>query len=192
MILLLDNFDSFTFNLVDYLNQCGETCEVIQNDVPLAQYVEEDFEAIVLSPGPQQPEKAGTLMEVIAHYHEKKPILGICLGHQALGMYFGHPLKHAHQPMHGKVRLVHKTKDDILWEGFPSSWNVVRYHSLVLQESQTSPYQTIAWSDDEEIMASRHNQLPIKGVQFHPEAYLTDYGLPLIRNWVNSWRLKNA
>lgn len=192
MILLLDNFDSFTFNLVDYLNQCGETCEVIQNDVPLKNYQHKEFDAVVLSPGPQQPEKAGTLLEVIAHYHQQKPMLGICLGHQALGLYFGHELQHAHKPMHGKVRSVYRTKEDLLFEGFPDSWEVVRYHSLVLQENPESPYEALAWSEEEEIMASRHNSLPIKGVQFHPEAYLTAHGLPLIRNWVNSWRRENA
>lgn len=184
-ILLLDNFDSFTYNLLDYLQQVGVTACVYRNDVPLEVIEEQDFDAIVLSPGPGTPRSAGSLMQVIERYHHQLPILGVCLGHQALGEFFGANVTRAMRPMHGKVSEIQCVVDDPLFAGLPSRIAVTRYHSLVLQDLPLS-LVPLAYTADEhgELMALRHRTLPLYGVQFHPEALLTVQGLALLRNWV--------
>lgn len=182
MLLLLDNFDSFTYNLADYLAQAGAECRVVRNDVPLSAITQHTYQAIVLSPGPATPEKAGCMMEVIAHYYQKIPILGICLGHQALGTFFGATLTTAARPMHGKISAMH-CQPDALFNNIPVITSVVRYHSLVLKNISL-PLETIALTSDNEVMAIRHSSLPIRGLQFHPEAFLTGCGLQMIKNWL--------
>ncbi|GAA4833298.1 aminodeoxychorismate/anthranilate synthase component II [Algivirga pacifica] len=186
MILLLDNFDSFTYNLVDYFGQLGETCHVVRNHTPLEDICQQEYNAVVLSPGPSTPELSGNLMQVLDYYHDKLPILGICLGHQAIGSYFGASLVKAQRPMHGKCSLI--THDhSFLFEDIPSPYNVVRYHSLVL-EKVSAPLVVNAYTKAQEVMAISHNSLPIYGIQFHPEAIMTDFGLKLLNNWINSWK----
>ncbi len=183
MLLLLDNFDSFTYNLVDYFARLGQECHVVRNNIPLADITRYQYDAVVLSPGPQSPCQAGVMMEVIDFYHQKLPMLGICLGHQAIGEFFGMPLGKANKPMHGKLSRIF-CKEDSLFEQLPTSFEVVRYHSLILKEIRP-PLEVIATTSTQEIMAIRHKNLPIKGVQFHPEAILTQYGIHLLSNWVN-------
>ena len=183
MVLLLDNFDSFTWNLADYIHRLGVACEVVQNDQSLEKIQQISFQALILSPGPQTPAKAGCLMDVIAHYHQQVPILGVCLGHQALGEFFGARLYKANKPMHGKLSSI-SCKEDYLFEGLPEHLQVVRYHSLLLKELPES-LESIAETADGELMALRHKELPIRGVQFHPEAILTEGGLALLKNWLS-------
>ncbi len=183
MVLLLDNFDSFTWNLADYIHRLGVACEVVQNDQSLAKIQKISFQALILSPGPQTPAKAGSLMDVIAHYHQKVPMLGVCLGHQALGEFFGAQLYKADQPMHGKVSTI-TCKTDYLFEDLPAQLQVVRYHSLLLR-SLPACLEPIATTASGELMALRHRALPIRGVQFHPEAILTEGGLALLKNWLS-------
>ncbi|AIZ63008.1 para-aminobenzoate synthase [Hymenobacter sp. DG25B] len=184
-LLLLDNFDSFTYNLLDYLQQLGATVQVLRNDAPLAQLAEHSFDGLVLSPGPGTPESAGILLEVIAAYHQQVPMLGVCLGHQALGQFFGATLTRASRPMHGKVSDIDVDLTDPLFSGLPARIPVTRYHSLGLQ-SLPEVLLPLAFTADAhaEIMALRHRKLPLYGVQFHPEALLTTHGLALLRNWV--------
>jgi anthranilate synthase component 2 len=182
MVLLLDNFDSFTYNLADYIAQCGVAYKIVRNNVGLEDITAELYQGIILSPGPQTPQKAGNLMQVVAHYAYKLPILGICLGHQALGVYFGAKLTKAIQPMHGKLSVV-TYQPDYLFDGLPESATVVRYHSLILENIPQS-LQTIAATNIGEVMGLRHYELPIRGIQFHPEAALTSHGLSIMRNWV--------
>lgn len=182
MILLLDNLDSFTYNLADYIRQCGAECQVLRNTVPISQIKNQPYKAIVLSPGPQTPELAGNMMEVIHYYIHQLPVLGICLGHQAIGTYFGASLVKAIQPMHGKISIVSLNKDE-LFEQIPSPASVVRYHSLILQKLPAC-METIAYTDRQEIMAIRHKNLPVRGIQFHPEAALTIHGIKMIENWI--------
>lgn len=182
MVLLLDNFDSFTYNLADYLRQAGAECIVFNNQATPEQLSELNLKGIVLSPGPETPAKAGRLLEVFEAFYNKLPILGICLGHQAIGQFFGAVLEKAHKPMHGKVSMIN-CEDDYLFEGQARQLKVVRYHSLILKELPET-LSSIAATESGEIMAIKHNCLPIRGLQFHPEAVLTESGLAMLKNWL--------
>ena len=183
MILLLDNFDSFTYNLVDYFNQLGIEVNVIRNDQPVDKVVAGDYQGVVLSPGPETPQLAGNLMEVIEHYVSKVPMLGICLGHQALGQYYGAELVKAAYPMHGKLSKV-EVSDCALFQGIPDEIEVVRYHSLVL-EHLPEVLRATAYTTAGELMAFENEELKVTGIQFHPEAVLTQYGLQMLKNWAS-------
>jgi anthranilate synthase/aminodeoxychorismate synthase-like glutamine amidotransferase len=180
--LLLDNFDSFTYNLVDYFKQLACECLVVRNNVSLQTIQDLEPTAIILSPGSGSPSKAGVMPELLAHYHNKVPILGICLGHQAIGEYFGGILTKAEKPMHGKISTIY-CEPDAIFEGIPSQFQVVRYHSLVLS-SVSAALRVLASTEKGEIMAIKHIALPIYGLQFHPEAVLTEYGINLLANWL--------
>lgn len=181
-LLVVDNFDSFTYTLVDYLRQAGATCRVIRNDAPWSELTQ-PCDAVVLSPGPGTPRQAGRLMDVIAHFHQRVPMLGVCLGHQAIGEFFGAHLTTADQPMHGKVSTITTDVADGLFAGLPAQFGVTRYHSLVLRDLPDQLVGT-AWTNPGDLMALRHRWLPMWGVQFHPEAVLTEYGLELVQNWI--------
>ena len=187
-LLLLDNFDSFTFTLADYLRQLGAEVLVRRNDVPLTELQQLDFAAIVLSPGPGTPRQAGSLWSVIDFYHQQVPMLGVCLGHQALGEYFGAMLRRAARPVHGKVSEIATVGEDALFAGLPARLPVTRYHSLVLANDLPPLLAPLAYTTGPapELMALRHRTLPLTGVQFHPEALLTPHGLPLLANWLRS------
>jgi anthranilate synthase component 2 len=182
-ILLLDNFDSFTYNLADYLHRAGADCEVLRNDLPLATLARQPYDGVLLSPGPGRPEQAGCLMEAVAHYAGRVPLLGVCLGHQAIGLHYGARLGKAPKPMHGKLSTLH-ARPSPLFEGLPAAFRVVRYHSLLLHEPLPEPLRPIAHTEAGELMALEHRTLPIWGVQFHPEAALSEHGIALLRNWL--------
>ena len=181
-VLLIDNFDSFTYNLVDYLAQAGISCQVYRNNIPLEQYIGQDFSGVLLSPGPESPAKAGKLLQVLDYYQNRLPILGICLGHQAIGEFFGWKLAKAKRPMHGKISTISNNGTGI-FQQVPPSFDVVRYHSLVLHAQPNSPLTATAHTLDGEIMGLAHQYKPIWGIQFHPEAALTQYGHEMIANW---------
>ena len=185
-LLLLDNFDSFTFTLADYLRQLGAEVLVHRNDVPLAKLAALNFDGIVLSPGPGTPARAGVMPALIAAFHQTKPILGVCLGHQALGEYFGATVVRAARPMHGKVSDMHCDTSEPLFAGLPATQLVTRYHSLVLAEPLPAALVPLAYTTgpQPELMALRHRSLPLYGVQFHPEALLTPHGLAILANWL--------
>jgi anthranilate synthase/aminodeoxychorismate synthase-like glutamine amidotransferase len=184
MVLLIDNYDSFTYNLNDYILQCGETCRIVRNDELTLKEIETlDFSSAIISPGPKTPEDAGITLTFIDKYVEKIPILGVCLGHQAIGEFFGASLVKAIRPMHGKTSEV-ITGEHPIFEGLPSSFKVMRYHSLVLQNIPTNELQVIAETAEGEVMAIAHLKLPIVGVQFHPESILTEHGYQLMKNWL--------
>ncbi len=184
MILLLDNYDSFTFILKDYLLQCGEEVIVKENTDNFDDIVSLSFTHIVLSPGPKTPKQSGCLVQLVEHAAENKiPTLGVCLGHQAIGEFFGARLKKGLKPMHGKVSTISHTKH-LLFNGVPTEFEVCRYNSLIISDIKDSNLKSIASSIDGEIMALAHDYLPLWAVQFHPEAILTQFGSVIIRNWL--------
>lgn len=183
-IVLIDNYDSFTWNLVDYFYRCGVQLQVVRNDKTLDQLKQLQVDALVLSPGPESPQKAGNLMQFVEHFHDKLPMFGICLGHQAIGEFFGAKLKKGLKPMHGKISTIQILEKEGLYKDLPNHFDVVRYHSLVLDNLPADLVQT-AISHEAELMSMRHVSLPICGVQYHPEAVLTQNGLALIKNWLD-------
>jgi len=184
VILLIDNFDSFVHILADYFRKTGEQVTVLRNNVSLEEINRHHFSALVISPGPETPEKAGNLMEILAHYYDKVPVLGICLGHQAIGTFFGARLVRSPWPMHGKISTVFRKKYHEVLKHLPQQFKVTRYHSLEL-ENLPDCLAFILEGEKGEIMMLSHKDLPILGFQFHPEAHLTEYGEQLIQNWVN-------
>ena len=192
MILLIDNYDSFTFNLVHFLGDLGARCEVARND----QLTVEDAlarapEAIVLSPGPCTPNEAGICLGLIAAAAGRAPLLGVCLGHQALGQAFGGKVVRAPVPMHGKVSEISHAGSDIL-AGLPSPFAATRYHSLVVaREGLPECLMPTAWTEDGLIMALRHRALPMFGVQFHPESIASEHGHALLANFLRIARGAN-
>lgn len=183
MLLLLDNFDSFTYNLRDYLAQLGLEVCVMRNNCSLEALKKIPFSALVISPGPGRPQEAGVLMEALDYYHKRLPILGVCLGHQAIGEYFGAKLERG-EPVHGKVRKLTFPAESTLFKGFGNGTEVVRYNSLLLETPLPEALVPLAYeAHTGALMALRHRSLPLWGVQFHPEAALTQGGLRLLKNW---------
>ncbi len=185
MILLIDNYDSFTYNLYQYLSELGETVEVLRNDAITTDEVAEMApDSIVISPGPCTPVEAGISCEAIERFAGEIPILGVCLGHQAIGQVFGGDIVRAPRLMHGKISPIHHDGNTI-FEGLPRPFEAVRYHSLVIDPpSVPDCLEVSALSDRDEIMAVRHRELVVEGVQFHPESIMTAPGKDLLRNFL--------
>lgn len=185
MLLMIDNYDSFTYNLVQYLGELGEDIQVFRNDRITIEEIEKlNPERIVISPGPCTPREAGISVEVIKHFAGKKPILGVCLGHQSIGFAWGAEIVNAKTLMHGKTSLIYHDGKTI-FSGLPDPFEATRYHSLVIKRDTLSDEFTItAWTDDEEIMGIRHKRYVLEGVQFHPESILTTVGKELLRNFL--------
>jgi len=187
MLLMIDNYDSFTYNLVQYFGELGEEVRVFRNDEIGLDEIERLKPArIVISPGPCTPSKAGISIPVIGQYKCQVPILGVCLGHQSIGQAFGGKIVHARQIMHGKTSLIFHN-DLGLFRGLPNPFNATRYHSLVIErEGLPDCLEITAWTEDGEIMAIRHKTLAIEGVQFHPESILTEHGHELLANFLRN------
>jgi anthranilate synthase/aminodeoxychorismate synthase-like glutamine amidotransferase len=185
MILLIDNYDSFTWNLVHYLGQLGATVEVVRNDqLTVDEAMAKRPKAIVLSPGPCDPDKAGICLELVRRAGEQTPILGVCLGHQTIGQVYGGRVVRAPAPMHGKVSLIRHQGTGI-FEKLPTPFKATRYHSLTVDRSSLPNSLTItAESDDGVIMGVAHREHPVHGVQFHPESIATEHGHALLRNFL--------
>ena len=185
MLLMIDNYDSFTYNLVQYLGELGEDVRVYRNDqITVAEIEKLKPDHIVISPGPCTPNEAGVSVETIRKLAGKVPILGVCLGHQSIGQAFGGKIVRARQLMHGKTSMIHH-KGQGVFAGLPSPFEATRYHSLVI-ERETLPdvLEITAWTEDGEIMGVRHKTLPVEGVQFHPESILTQHGHALLSNFL--------
>jgi anthranilate synthase component 2 len=186
MLLMIDNYDSFTYNLVQYFGELGEDVVVRRNDeIALDEVAALEPDHIVISPGPCTPNEAGISVPLIERFAGKIPLLGVCLGHQSIGQAFGGHIIHAKELMHGKTSAIQHTGDGV-FRSLPSPLQATRYHSLVI-ERETLPdcLEVTAWSDDGEIMGVRHKSLPVEGVQFHPESILTEHGHELLRNFLN-------
>ncbi len=185
MLLMIDNYDSFTYNLVQYLGELGEEIQVFRNDRITIEEIEKlNPERIVISPGPCTPREAGISVDVIKHFAGKKPILGVCLGHQSIGFAWGAEIVNAKTLMHGKTSMIYHDGKSI-FSGLPNPFEATRYHSLVIKKDTLSDEFTItAWTDDGEIMGIRHRRYVLEGVQFHPESILTTVGKDLLRNFL--------
>ena len=189
MLLMIDNYDSFTYNLVQYLGELGEEVRVFRNDrVSIDEIKALEPARIVISPGPCTPNEAGISMALIEHFKGRLPILGVCLGHQSVGQVFGGRVVHAKRVMHGKLSQIHHN-DTSLFRGLDNPFTATRYHSLVVErDSLPECLEETAWTSEEdgtsEIMGLRHREYPIYGVQFHPESILTRQGHELLRNFL--------
>ena len=186
MLLMIDNYDSFTYNIVDYFGQLGEEVQVYRNDKITLEEIEAlNPQRLVISPGPCSPEEAGISVAAINHFAGKLPILGVCLGHQAIGAAFGGNVVRSVSLMHGKTSPIHHDDREI-FKGLPNPFQATRYHSLIV-DRPTLPdcLEVTAWVENGEIMGLRHKQLPVWGVQFHPESILTEGGMQMLQNFLD-------
>jgi len=194
MLLMIDNYDSFTYNLVQYLGELGQDVRVVRNDeLSVEQIRKLAPERIVISPGPGTPDQAGVTLEMIAKLGAQIPILGVCLGHQSIGQAFGGKVVRAREIMHGKTSVIHHTGKGV-FAALPNPFVATRYHSLVVDKASVpAVLEVTAWTQDadggiDEIMGFRHKALPIEGVQFHPESILTEHGHAMLRNFLQEVR----
>ena len=187
MLLMIDNYDSFTYNLVQYFGELGEDVRTYRNDEITIEAIEKlNPSRICISPGPCTPHEAGISVPVLQHFAGKLPILGVCLGHQSIGAAFGGKIVRAQQVMHGKTSPIEHTGIGV-FKNLPSPYTVIRYHSLAIaRDSLPDCLEVTAWTADGEIMGVRHKTYPIEGVQFHPESILSDHGHALLQNFLKS------
>ena len=192
MILMIDNYDSFTFNIVQYMSELGATLKVVRNDEMSPKQIRDlNPEKIVVSPGPCTPNEAGISVDVIKEFHSSIPILGVCLGHQSIAQAFGGKIVRAKKVMHGKVSQIHHNNTGV-FDNLDQDFTATRYHSLVVErQSLPSCFEVTAWTYDEandfdEIMGIRHRDFPVEGVQFHPESILTEHGHLLFKNFLEN------
>jgi len=192
MLLLIDNYDSFTYNLFQYLSELGEEVVVIRNDKTTLSDIEKlKPQRIVVSPGPSVPERAGISNDAIQYFAPRLPVLGVCLGHQCLGYSYGATIIQAREIMHGKSSLIHHSNQGV-FNGLPNPFSAIRYHSLVVQRNGLPDcLEVTAWTDDGTIMGLRHRQYPTEGVQFHPESFMTQAGKYILRNFIQMSDTKN-
>ncbi len=185
MLLLIDNYDSFTYNLFQYLSELGEEVVVVRNDkISLKEIERIKPQRIVISPGPGTPLEAGISNKVIKHFGSRLPILGVCLGHQCIGYSYGGKIVQAGEIMHGKSSQIHHTGQGIM-AGLASPFSAIRYHSLIVQsEKLPDCLEVTAWTEDGTIMGLKHRRHPVEGIQFHPESFMTEVGKDILRNFL--------
>ncbi len=191
MLLMIDNYDSFTYNLVQYLGELGEDIKVFRNDkITIPEIERLNPERIIISPGPCTPKEAGISVELIKHFAGRIPIFGVCLGHQSIGAAFGGEIIRAPRLMHGKTSMIYHDGKTI-FEDLPNPFEATRYHSLIIKR-ETMPHclEITAWTDMDEIMGVRHKEFIVEGVQFHPESILTRVGKDLLRNFLKLGNMK--
>ena len=186
-LLMVDNYDSFTYNIVQYFGELGADIEVFRNDeISLAGIAQRNPDRLVISPGPCSPAEAGISVAAIQHFAGKLPILGVCLGHQSIGAAFGGKIIRAQELMHGKTSVI-QTNQMGVFKNLPDKFTVNRYHSLAIERSTCpSDLQVTAWTEDGEVMGVRHKHMSIEGVQFHPESILTEHGHAMLKNFLET------
>jgi anthranilate synthase component 2/para-aminobenzoate synthetase component 2 len=186
MLLMIDNYDSFTYNLVQYLGELGEDIRVFRNDkISIPEIEKLNPDKIVISPGPCTPNEAGISIDVVRYFAGQIPLLGVCLGHQSVGAAFGAEIVNAPRLMHGKTSMIHHDGKTV-FKNLPNPFEATRYHSLIIKkETLSKDFEITAWTDQDEIMGIRHKEFLLEGVQFHPESILTSAGKDLLRNFLN-------
>ncbi len=183
MILIIDNYDSFTYNLYQQIESLGKKCLVFKNDeISIEKIKKLNPERIIISPGPKRPEDSGISKQVVQNFYTTKPLLGVCLGHECIGQIFSSRIVQAKEIMHGKTSKIKHNKD-ILFKNVKNPFEAARYHSLVIDKTPKE-FSLIAWTEDKEIMAIKHNEFPLYGVQFHPESFLTIEGNKIMQNFL--------
>ena len=189
MLVLIDNYDSFTYNLYQYLSEMGQSVTVVRNDkTTLKKLARLDPEKIVISPGPSTPLNAGISNDVIRQMGPRMPVLGVCLGHQCIGYSYGAVVCRAGKIMHGKSSLVHHNNSS-LFAGLPNPFYAIRYHSLVVnRDTLPDCLEVTAWTEDDTVMGIRHREYPVQGIQFHPESFMTQSGKDILKNFLNMRR----
>lgn len=189
MLLMIDNYDSFTYNLVHYFGELGEDVQTVRNDkISVEEIREIDPEIIVISPGPCTPREAGSSVDIIKEFAGKKPIMGVCLGHQSIGFAYGAEIVRAERLLHGKTSEIYHN-DEGIYKGIPNPFEATRYHSLIIErDTLGDDFEVTAWTKEDEIMGIRHRELPIEGVQFHPESVLTKYGKDILKNFLEIYK----
>ncbi|MGG7143463.1 anthranilate synthase component II [Clostridium nigeriense] len=186
MLLMIDNYDSFVFNLVRYIEELGEEVLIYRNDkISIEEIKKLNIDGIIISPGPKSPKEAGVSLDILHSFKGEKPILGICLGHQCIGYYFNNKVIKGREPVHGKISYInHNGKD--LFKGVKNPLRVTRYHSLIIEnDNLNKDIEATSYTDDNIIMGVRHRKYPIFGVQFHPEAEMTEEGHKILENFIN-------
>lgn len=193
VILMIDNYDSFTFNLVQFLGELGQELVVKRNDeISTEEIAEMNPDVLMISPGPCTPNEAGISLDAIRTFAGKIPIFGVCLGHQAIAQVFGGDVVRAEHLMHGKTSEIYHDGKTV-FEGLPQPFSAARYHSLIVKrETLPDCFEISAWTEDDEIMAIRHKELPIEGVQFHPESIITSYGKEMLQNFIETYDKKGS
>jgi anthranilate synthase/aminodeoxychorismate synthase-like glutamine amidotransferase len=186
MLLLIDNYDSFTYNLFQYMSELGQEVVVVRNnETTIAAIAHMQPERIVISPGPSTPQNAGISNAVIKHFGGKLPLLGVCLGHQCIGYSYGAVVSRAQRIMHGKASLIYHNNIGV-FTGLPNPFSAIRYHSLLIEKEHLPDcLEVTAWTDEGEIMGVRHKQFNVEGVQFHPESFMTEHGKDIIKNFLD-------
>lgn len=185
MILVIDNYDSFTYNLVQHLGEMGAELCVIRNDECTVEDIQKmQPERIVISPGPGTPDDSGVSLDVLREMGPSTPVLGVCLGHQAIGQVYGGVVSRAPRLMHGKTSMIYH-KGDLIFTGIPSPFQATRYHSLIVEEPLPDVLRVTGFTEEGEVMAVRHREYPVYGVQFHPESILTTFGPRILRNFLD-------
>jgi anthranilate synthase/aminodeoxychorismate synthase-like glutamine amidotransferase len=186
-VLLIDNYDSFTYNLAQYLWELGYDTTVLRNDkVSVSDVSNGAYTHIIISPGPGTPDESGVCLKIIEEFHDKKPILGVCLGHQCLGQFFGAKIIRAKEPRHGKTSQIEHNSESV-FKGLPDKFTATRYHSLIIDEEsllKTDLRITARSTDDSLVMGVQHKNLPVHGVQFHPESIMTEHGHQMLKNFL--------
>ena len=184
-MILIDNYDSFTYNIVEYFKILGHDIKVFENDsITIEELKEMEFESIILSPGPSNPKNAGITLDVIKNFYKHKKILGVCLGFQSIAEFFGANVVEAEQPMHGKCSEIYFTEQEPLFNGYKQGFKATRYNSLIVKDIK-SPIIPIAYTKDNVLMGLKIAEYPVYGVQFHPDAILTENGINLFKNFIN-------
>lgn len=188
MVLLIDNYDSFTYNLYQYIGQiCGEVRAVRNDRITVSGIKALKPSHLVLSPGPGFPKDAGVCLDAVKEFAGEIPILGVCLGHQTIGQAFGGLVSHAPKLMHGKTSMIKADTQCLIFKGLPDTFRAARYHSLVVKkEGLPECFRITAWDESGEIMGIEHKNFPLFGIQFHPESFMTEYGIDMLRNFMNA------
>ena len=188
MILIIDNYDSFTYNIFQYVGEINKDVIIVKNDeLSIESIKQNNYSHIIISPGPGAPNESGKCIDIVKHFYKEIPILGVCLGHQVIGKAFGASVIKSHDIVHGKTSEIYNDNSSVLYDGIPSVFTATRYHSLIIEKSSISnDFRINSWLSDKTVMGLEHKKYPLYGVQYHPESIKTDYGKLILNNFIKT------